>query len=224
MIIVTLIAILVCRIFSVGIPILVIYLWNGCKPLQLWWNEWIFVYLGGLIRGAIAFALSLSITTDHSKVLKTTTQICALITIVGIGSPIQLLARIFNIKPDKEVAEDKRKARLAKSAEDVAHGDDDFVKADAAEGSENAGSEIDFANCENEQDALTLIDKSFDDLIKENTYPWLITKFKNFDKNYMMPIFKRKTDLSGSSIGKSGYSDRKFGASAMGGSSAFNWI
>jgi NhaP-type Na+/H+ or K+/H+ antiporter len=59
MVIVTLIAIFVCRIFSVGIPILLVYLWSGCKPLQLKWNEWVFVYFGGLIRGAIAFGLSL---------------------------------------------------------------------------------------------------------------------------------------------------------------------
>ena len=137
------------------------------------------------------------------------------------------MAKIFNIKPDKEVAEEKRRSKLEKSASDIAQGgDDDFLKADDAAADADAGSqkgsEIDFANCENEQDALTLIDKSFDDLIKENTYPWLITKFKDFDKNYMMPIFKRKTDLSGSSMGKSGFSDRKFGASTIGGSSAFN--
>lgn len=59
MVIVTLIAIFVCRIFSVGIPILLVYLCTGCKPLQLRWNEWVFVYFGGLIRGAIAFGLSL---------------------------------------------------------------------------------------------------------------------------------------------------------------------
>jgi hypothetical protein len=57
-------------------------------------------------------------------------------------------------------------------------------------------------------------------LIKENTYPWLITKFKDFDKNYMMPIFKRKTDLSGSQMSRSEFGDRKFGASTT--TSAFN--
>jgi NhaP-type Na+/H+ or K+/H+ antiporter len=88
MIVVTLVAIFVCRIFSVGVPILVVYLWSGCKPLQLRWNEWLFVYFGGLIRGAIAFGLALQMSTDHHRVLKNTTQICALITIIGVGSPL----------------------------------------------------------------------------------------------------------------------------------------
>ena len=136
------------------------------------------------------------------------------------------MARVFNIRPDKEVAEERKREKIEKSASDIAQAadDDGFVKADdtAAEGSEKAGSEIDFANCENEQDALTLIDKSFDDLIKENTYPWIITKFKDFDKNYMMPIFKRRTDLNDSSMGRSQFTEKKFGASTFGGSSAFN--
>jgi hypothetical protein len=46
-----------------------------------------------------------------------------LITIVGIGAPIQLIARIFGIKPDKEVAAEARK----KALEDAAGGDD-FLK------------------------------------------------------------------------------------------------
>jgi hypothetical protein len=84
----TLAAIFICRIFSVGVPILCIYLATGMKPLSLRWNEWVFVYFGGLIRGAIAFGLGLQMTTDNHKVLKNTVQICALITIVGIGAPI----------------------------------------------------------------------------------------------------------------------------------------
>lgn len=55
----TITAILVCRIFSVGVPILLVYLSTGMKPLSLRWNEWVFVYTGGLIRGAIAFGLGL---------------------------------------------------------------------------------------------------------------------------------------------------------------------
>lgn len=88
MIYTTIAAIFICRIFSVGVPIGLIYLSTGMKPLSLRWNEWVFVYFGGLIRGAIAFGLGLQMTTDNHKVLKNTVQICALITIVGIGAPI----------------------------------------------------------------------------------------------------------------------------------------
>lgn len=55
----TLAAVAICRIFSIGIPLLIIYLWSGCKPLSLKWNQWLFCYVGGLIRGAIAFGLAL---------------------------------------------------------------------------------------------------------------------------------------------------------------------
>lgn len=37
------------------------------------------------------------------------------------------------------------------------------------------------------------INESFEQLIKEKTYPKLIQAFKDFDKNYMMPIFKRQS-------------------------------
>lgn len=72
-IIVTLSSILICRIFTVCVPLLLIYLSTGMKPLALRWNQWMFVYLGGLIRGAIAFALSCKVDCVHSKLLKTTT-------------------------------------------------------------------------------------------------------------------------------------------------------
>jgi len=52
-------SILLCRVFSVGVPIFLCFLCSGCKPLKLNRNEWIFVYFGGLIRGAICFGLSL---------------------------------------------------------------------------------------------------------------------------------------------------------------------
>mmetsp|Transcript_1644 Transcript_1644/g.2906 ORF Transcript_1644/g.2906 Transcript_1644/m.2906 type:complete len:186 (-) Transcript_1644:522-1079(-) len=60
---VTLASIFICRVFSVGVPILLVYLWSGMKPLSLKWNELVFVYFGGLIRGAIAFGLSLQMTS-----------------------------------------------------------------------------------------------------------------------------------------------------------------
>ena len=164
-------------------------------------------------------------TTDNNQVLKTTTQICALITIVGVGSPLQLLAKIFSIKPDKEVAEEKRLAKLETgSALATNDNDDGFVKAEADQPGpdDNQGSDLDFNMCENENDALNLINQSFDDLIKEKTYPWIITKFKDFDKYYMMPIFKRRTDLSASQMSKSEFTDKKFGFTTADSHSAFN--
>ena len=95
------------------------------------------------------------------------------------------------------------------------------VQAEEGPASEKAASEIDFNLCENEEDAVNLIDRTFDDLIKEKTYPWLITKFKEFDKAYMMPVFKRKTDLSASQMSRSEFADRKFGHTTTA-SSAFN--
>ena len=56
---VTLASVFVCRIFSVGVPVLTIWLYGGCKKLPLSGSQWIFVYFGGLIRGAIAFGLSI---------------------------------------------------------------------------------------------------------------------------------------------------------------------
>jgi len=70
---VTLAAIFICRVFSVGIPVLLIYLFTGLRPTALKLNEWFFVYFGGLIRGAVAFGLSLQIATPNHRVLKTTT-------------------------------------------------------------------------------------------------------------------------------------------------------
>ena len=65
LVMITLTAIFICRVFSVGIPIFLVYITQGCKPLNLTMKEWLFVYFGGLIRGAIAFGLSLQITTPN---------------------------------------------------------------------------------------------------------------------------------------------------------------
>jgi len=65
-----LVSVLICRVFSVGVPLFLVYLCTGCKKLSLKWNEWVFIYFGGLIRGAIAFGLSLQITTDNHRVLR----------------------------------------------------------------------------------------------------------------------------------------------------------
>ena len=75
-----------------------------------------------MIRGAISFALSTKITTEHHEILKTTTQICALALIIGVGSPLQLFAKCLDIKPDHEILID------AVEEEDKAQDVDGFHK------------------------------------------------------------------------------------------------
>lgn len=103
-----LISVLICRVFSVGVPLFLVYLCSGCKKLSLKWNEWVFIYFGGLIRGAICFGLSIQMTSDNHKILRSAVQIIAIVTIVGVGAPLQLIAKIFSIKSDQQVKEEKR--------------------------------------------------------------------------------------------------------------------
>jgi hypothetical protein len=51
------------------------------------------------------------------------------------------------------------------------------------------------AACADENEAIDKLNESLDALIDEDTYPTMIKKFRDFDKNYMMPIFKRPTHL-----------------------------
>jgi hypothetical protein len=53
----------------------------------------------------------------------------------------------------------------------------------------------DLAACADENEAIDKLNESLDALIEEDTYPSMIKKFRDFDKNYMMPIFKRPTHL-----------------------------
>jgi NhaP-type Na+/H+ or K+/H+ antiporter len=57
-IVVVMLATIIARFVSVFIPMYVIYLFNG-KKLRMGWNQVFLISLGGVIRGAIAFALSL---------------------------------------------------------------------------------------------------------------------------------------------------------------------
>lgn len=83
-----------------------------------------------------------------------------------------MLAKIFGIKPDKEVAEEARKKRLEEAA-----GGDDFLKvpegadADALDISRNSDLQHGAAD---ENEAIDKINESFEALIKEKTYPYLI--------------------------------------------------
>jgi len=52
-----------------------------------------------------------------------------------------------------------------------------------------------FAGCADENEVIDKLNESLDALIKEKTYPAMIEKFRDFDKKYMMPIFKRPTKL-----------------------------
>jgi hypothetical protein len=102
------------------------------------------------------------------------------------------LAKIFNIKPDKEVA-----AELAKKRAEG--GSDDFLKIPDGEevndavsvGNVSKNSDV-LAACGDEDAVIDKINESFEQLIKEKTYPKFIQAFKDFDKKYMMPVFKRQ--------------------------------
>jgi hypothetical protein len=114
-------------------------------------------------------------TTDNHRVLKNTVQICALITIVGIGAPIQLLAKIFGIKPDKEVALEAKKRKL----EAAASGDEFLKIPDGPDvdtlsvGGISKNSDLQLGAAD-ENAAIDQINESFEALIKEKTYPYLI--------------------------------------------------
>lgn len=62
-------------------------------------------------------------------------------------------------------------------------------------------SEFSRHGAKDEHDVYEMIDHSFYDLIKEDTFPWVLKKWLDFDVKYMMPVFKRKTNLSGSGTG-----------------------
>lgn len=49
------------------------------------------------------------------------------------------------------------------------------------------------AACGDEDQVIDKINESFEQLIQEKTYPKMIQAFKDFDKQYMMPIFKRQS-------------------------------
>jgi NhaP-type Na+/H+ or K+/H+ antiporter len=176
----TLGSILVCRVFSVGVPLLLVYLCSGCKPLALSWNQWSFVYAGGLIRGAIAFALSTRISSPHSEILQTTTQICAICTIVGVGGPLQLFAKCFGIKPDKEAKKDAKALEEAllrtdqkiidvQKVDSCVTNNDDDNRPKTPDASSAASWGMSKMSLKNEEDAMNYIDREFEDLAAENT-------------------------------------------------------
>lgn len=129
-------------------------------------------------------------TTDHHRVLKNTVQICSLITIVGIGAPIQLLAKIFNIKPDKEKAAEAAQKKLEGASDDFLKVPEGEVNDATSTGNLSKNSDT-LAACGDEEEVIDKINESFEQLIQENTYPKMIQAFKDFDKKYMMPMFKR---------------------------------
>lgn len=48
---------------------------------------------------------------------------------------------------------------------------------------------------EDEEAVIDIIDDDYERLIRENTYPGAIGAFLWLDKNYLLPIFKRPTEL-----------------------------
>lgn len=93
---------IVARMLSVFIPISIMKMCSKDQKNQLKWNETVLVAIGGIIRGAIAFGLSLQIQTSHQNILKTTTQIVVLITTVLLGCSMGLIAKCLKVGSDNE--------------------------------------------------------------------------------------------------------------------------
>ena len=97
-----LVATVVARVVSVFVPIICIWVVNGGEiPLQ--WSQVFLIAIGGVIRGAIAFGLSLQIDTPNKEVLKTTTQLIVLGSTVVLGCLMGGITRFLNIKTDQEI-------------------------------------------------------------------------------------------------------------------------
>lgn len=87
-------------------PLSLLYCFSS-KPLKLRFNEALLIAIGGIIRGAIAFGLSLSIQTEHKEILKTTTQILVLMTTILLGSTMGLIAKCLKIGVGNTSIEDE---------------------------------------------------------------------------------------------------------------------
>jgi len=96
-----LLATIIGRLVAVFVPCFFIFLANKGE-LSLKCNELILVSVGGVIRGAIAFGLCLSIEGPHSKLVQITVQIIVLFTTVFFGSGMGLIALGLNLKPESE--------------------------------------------------------------------------------------------------------------------------
>ncbi len=103
LILVVLLGTILARLISVLIPIFLLktlhYL-KGNKDITLKWNETLLIAIGGIIRGAIAFALAIQMTSKNAGLLKTTVQIIVLVTTVVLGSSVGAIAHALNIKTE----------------------------------------------------------------------------------------------------------------------------
>lgn len=70
---------------------------------RLHWNQVLLIATGGVIRGAIAFGLSLQIDTEHAELLKTSTQILVLATTIILGAFMSLITRCLKVETDQEI-------------------------------------------------------------------------------------------------------------------------
>lgn len=101
------------------------------------------------------------------------------------------MAKIFDIKPDKEKAAEAAQKKLEAGSDDFLKVPDGADVNDATSVGNISKNSDTLAACENEGAVIDKINESFEQLIQEKTYPKMIQAFKDFDKNYMMPIFKR---------------------------------
>ena len=106
LIMVVLLGTIIARVISVMVPIAMLktlaYIKGGKDHNTLQWNEALLIAIGGIIRGAIAFALAIQMTSKHAGLLRTTVQIIVLLTTVFLGSTVGLIAHSLNIKTNED--------------------------------------------------------------------------------------------------------------------------
>lgn len=83
------------------------------------------------------------------------------------------MAKIFNIKPDKEKAAEAAQKRLDAGSDDFLKVPDGEVNDATSTGNLSKNSDT-LAACENEGAVIDKINESFEQLIQEKTYPKLI--------------------------------------------------
>ncbi len=105
---------LISRLFAVLVPMAILWLFN--KKLDF--KHQLFVWYGGLIRGAIAYAMTFRIDKSVSKqvhIIRQNTLMIVLITTIIFGSLMSLFAKILGISVEKESADVQVFRRFKKS-------------------------------------------------------------------------------------------------------------
>ena len=89
---------LACRAAAVFLPLLLILPFKRCR-IDLRLNEVVLIFFAGVIRGALAFALSTQIVSDNADYLRAVCLSVVVFTIVVLGGVMALFAHVVGIKP-----------------------------------------------------------------------------------------------------------------------------